>query len=100
MVVDIERASYFHPSQAVAAPAKLTTEEAAIKYGFEILKTEFISEYNSDATLFRHKKTGAEVSFLQSNKNCIAVYNMYPLDLGEHLYAVCSRPRRKYSVYV
>eukprot|EP00959_Pyramimonas_sp_CCMP1952_P194994 4077489-Pyramimonas_sp.AAC.1 len=55
------KCAFLPPPQAVVAPAKLSTEEAATKYGFEIVKKEFISEYNSDATLFRHKKTGAEV---------------------------------------
>jgi len=67
--------------KAVAAPAKLSTEEAATKYGFEIVKKEFISEYNSDATLFRHKKTGAEVVSLvndDENKTFGAVFRTPP----------------------
>jgi hypothetical protein len=60
------------PLQAVAAPAQMTTEEYATKYGFEVLKTEFIPEYNSNATLFRHKKTNAEVSgFLGPRPLCL-----------------------------
>lgn len=50
-----------HSLQAVAAPPAMTMDEAAVTYGFEKIKTEFITEYNSEATLFRHVKTGAEV---------------------------------------
>lgn len=36
-------------------------DEVAEKYGFEKVSEEFIKECKSKATLFRHKKTGAEV---------------------------------------
>lgn len=36
-------------------------DEVAEKYGFEKVSEEFIKECKSRATLFRHKKTGAEV---------------------------------------
>jgi len=59
----------------------MTTEEYATKYGFEVLKTEFIPEYNSNATLFRHKKTNAEVMSLANddeNKTFGAVFRTPP----------------------
>eukprot|EP00238_Polyblepharides_amylifera_P009616 CAMPEP_0196574836 /NCGR_PEP_ID=MMETSP1081-20130531/4451_1 /TAXON_ID=36882 /ORGANISM="Pyramimonas amylifera, Strain CCMP720" /LENGTH=1082 /DNA_ID=CAMNT_0041892963 /DNA_START=123 /DNA_END=3371 /DNA_ORIENTATION=+ len=67
--------------QAVSAPVELSTAQAAKKYGFEVVKTEFISEYNSDATLLRHLKTGAEVMSLvtdDENKTFGAVFRTPP----------------------
>jgi hypothetical protein len=68
-------------SQAAAAPDVMSVEEAAATYGFETLKTEFITEYNSHATLFRHIKTGAELMSLvndDENKTFGAVFRTPP----------------------
>jgi len=66
---------------AVAAPPAMTMDEAAVTYGFEKIKTEFITEYNSEATLFRHVKTGAEIMSLTNddeNKTFGAVFRTPP----------------------
>ena len=59
----------------------MSVEEAAATYGFETVKTEFITEYNSHATLFRHTKTGAELMSLvndDENKTFGAVFRTPP----------------------
>ena len=37
----------------------------AKQLGFEIVKEEFVAEYNALATLYRHSHTGAEIMSLQ-----------------------------------
>eukprot|EP00252_Welwitschia_mirabilis_P014933 TRINITY_DN33002_c0_g1_i1.p1 TRINITY_DN33002_c0_g1~~TRINITY_DN33002_c0_g1_i1.p1 ORF type:complete len:1080 (+),score=244.90 TRINITY_DN33002_c0_g1_i1:116-3355(+) len=51
-------ASAFAAPQASAAEASL---DVVKKLGFEKIDQHFIREYNSTATLYKHKKTGAEV---------------------------------------
>lgn len=68
-------------AQAAVAPDVMSVDEAAATYGFETIKTEFIAEYNSHATLFRHTKTGAELMSLvndDENKTFGAVFRTPP----------------------
>jgi len=52
-------------ARAVAVPApKAAPRPAPVPsnlHGFEVLRTDYISEYDASAVLYRHKKTGAEV---------------------------------------
>jgi len=56
--------------KAVVCPAALATTytkadpEAVAKYGFEEVRTDYVTEYGSHATLYKHKKTGAELMSL------------------------------------
>ena len=57
------------PVSAVAAPdrASIAAKEA---HGFELLEQQYITEYGSNALLYRHKKTGAQLmSIVNDDEN-------------------------------
>ena len=41
--------------------ATAPSEKVALELGFELLGQQFIEEYQANALLYRHKKTGAEI---------------------------------------
>jgi hypothetical protein len=59
---------------AIASPADNATSPSMASmtapknlHGFELVKEEFVPEYNAKGFLFRHKKTGAELMSLSSD---------------------------------
>lgn len=57
---------------AVAAPANASTVKPAPKdlHGFELVEEQFITEYDSQVLLYRHKKTGAQlISVINNDEN-------------------------------
>ena len=58
-------------AHAVAAPAAPQKVPAAFipknLHGFEVVRSEFISEYDAVAILYKHKKTGAEARHTTRN---------------------------------
>eukprot|EP00898_Chlorokybus_atmophyticus_P006310 jgi/Chlat1/6680/Chrsp49S00479 len=54
-------------TQAVATSPAETTPVARELHGFEEVETQFITEYNADCTLYRHKKTGAELMSVKTD---------------------------------
>ncbi|KAK9805775.1 hypothetical protein WJX73_008308 [Symbiochloris irregularis] len=57
---------------AVAAPPETETFAPApkVQHGFELVKQQYVAEYNSDVRLYKHQKTGAEmISVLNSDEN-------------------------------
>lgn len=58
----------FSVSQAVAAPISPTELKApADLHGFELLREEYVAEYDAKVFLFKHEKTGAEVMSLSND---------------------------------
>ncbi|BDA40898.1 Presequence protease, mitochondrial [Coccomyxa sp. Obi] len=74
-----------HCLRAVAAPAEAEVEARPAPkelHGFELVREQFVNEYDSQVLMYRHKKTGAEVMSLinkDENKTFGAVFRT-PVD--------------------